>query len=86
MLISPCPVQVRDLDPFLDSLFGAFASNRKSSEGFGDWVSRVGLETVREKQQQVRAAIEAQAPPATAKDANGAPSSNGKPLVGAASS
>mmetsp|Transcript_17171 Transcript_17171/g.47611 ORF Transcript_17171/g.47611 Transcript_17171/m.47611 type:complete len:656 (+) Transcript_17171:2425-4392(+) len=89
-------IKVRDLDPFLDSLFGAFANNRKSNEGFGDWVSRVGLESVREKQQQVRAAIEAKAPPSVevangapssnGKPANGAPSSNGKSLVGASSS
>jgi len=70
------------LDPFLDSLFGAFAAGRKSTEGFGDWVARVGLDAVREKQQQVRAALEASAPPSDAPVSNGSAASNGKPLVG----
>ena len=47
------------MDPFLDSLFSAFAVGRNGSEGLGDWVSRVGLEAVREKQQQVREQKEA---------------------------
>lgn len=61
---------------FLDSLFLAFATGRKSDEGFGDWVARNGLEAVRTQQQQQRATLEASAPP----------SSETEKLVGAGSS
>ena len=74
-------VQVRDLDMFLDSLSGSFAAGRKDGEGFGDWVARSGLEAVRQQQQALRAALEAAASPSEAD-----PSSNGRALVGSASS
>ena len=45
-------VKVRDLDSFLDSLFFAYAEGRSStSEAFGDWVNRLGLQGVKAAQQ-----------------------------------
>ncbi|KAJ9532327.1 hypothetical protein QJQ45_010368 [Haematococcus lacustris] len=63
-------IKVRDLDPWLESLFSAYAAGRVKGEGFGDWVARSGLVAVRVAHDQARAALDAAA-------AAKAPSTNG---------
>jgi hypothetical protein len=69
-------VKVKDLDSFLEPLFAAFVSGRKTkAERFGDWAARVGLKAVKAAQEAAKAAA-----------ATAAPSSNGNGVPAEASS
>lgn len=55
-------VKLQALDPFLDTLFGAYAEGRQGGEGFGDWVARAGLESVRAAQAKRLEALQPKEP------------------------
>eukprot|EP00199_Chlamydomonas_sp_CCMP681_P001144 CAMPEP_0119104240 /NCGR_PEP_ID=MMETSP1180-20130426/2497_1 /TAXON_ID=3052 ORGANISM="Chlamydomonas cf sp, Strain CCMP681" /NCGR_SAMPLE_ID=MMETSP1180 /ASSEMBLY_ACC=CAM_ASM_000741 /LENGTH=693 /DNA_ID=CAMNT_0007088937 /DNA_START=41 /DNA_END=2122 /DNA_ORIENTATION=- len=69
-------LKIRDLDPFLESLFVPFKEGRQLNEDFGDWFARVGIAGVRALQAKAAAAL---APPAPAPVpvANGTGNGNG---------
>ncbi len=79
------PVQVQDLDRWLEALFSAFKDTRKKAEPFGDWVARSTLPAVRAAQQKH---LERLAPPAAAAPAAAAaaPAAGRKAAAAAAAS
>jgi len=54
-------LQVKDFESFLEPIFALFKQQRQGSESLGDWVARVGHDSLREQTQQAAKAAPAAA-------------------------
>ncbi|GFR49142.1 hypothetical protein Agub_g11159 [Astrephomene gubernaculifera] len=53
-------VKIKDLESFLEPILAAWWTNRRPSEGFGDWTARVGFPAVKQLAAAAKPAVAAQ--------------------------